>query len=201
MRSILVLLEDLVHAEFGPRDLAEVRTVAERKMSSVGRLSGASGRVMAFAEAIADVRRRPVHEVYQFVALKLMPLVIKEHRGLFTGYTSARTAMMQITRLAPVVLDTLIPGIPDAEFDVELIDMDTLRLRFEGPAEMLAALEGAALGLALHFGERVEVKRVSPPAFAPTRRLLDVRIGVERRDPVVPARPPHNQELRQRVGL
>jgi hypothetical protein len=109
--------------------------------------------------------------------------------------------LTQITRLAPVVLDTLIPGIPYAEFDVELIDLETMRIRFEGPAEMLAAFEGIALGLAKHYGERVEATRVPPPAFAPDRRMLDVKVGAERRDPKSPARPPNGQEFRKKLGI
>lgn len=201
MRSILVLLEDLVQAEFGPRELAAVRASSTEHLHAVGRLPGAPGRVMAFVEAIADVRRRPVHEVYQFVAMKLVPLVLKEYSGLLKGHSSARTVLMQITRLAPSVLDTLIPGIPYAEFDVELIDLETMRVRFEGPAEMLAAFEGIALGLALHYGERAETTRVAPPAFAPDRRMLDIKIGQERRDAKTPAKPPSGQELRRKLGI
>jgi hypothetical protein len=58
MRPRLVLHDDLVHAEFGPRDLAEGRPVAEQTRSSAGGLFGASGRVMGFTGAVADVRRR-----------------------------------------------------------------------------------------------------------------------------------------------
>jgi hypothetical protein len=201
MRSILVLLEDLVQAEFGPRELAAVRASSSEHLHDVGRLPGAPGRVMAFVEAIADVRRRPVHEVYQFVAMKLVPLVLKEYSALLKGHTSSRTVLMQITRLAPVVLDTLIPGIPYAEFDVELIDLDTMRVRFEGPAEMLAAFEGIALGLAQHYGERVEATRVPPPAFAPDRRMLDLKVGAERRDLKTPPRVPGGQDARRKLGI
>lgn len=201
MRSILVLLEDLVQAEFGPRELAAVRAASSDHLNDVGRLAGAPGRVMAFIEAIADVRRRPVHEVYQFVAAKLVPLVLTEYSTLLKGHTSARTVLMQITRIAPTVLDTLIPGIPYAEFDVELLDLDTMRVRFEGPAEMLAAFEGIALGLAQHYGERAEMSRVAPPAFAPDRRMLDIKVGAERRDAKTPGRPPAGQELRKKLGI
>ncbi len=201
MRSILVLLEDLVQAEFGSTELAAVRASSSEHLRDVGRLAGAPGRVMAFIEAIADVRRRPVHEVYQFVAAKLVPLVLTEYSGLLKGHTSARSVLMQITRLAPTVLDTLIPGIPYAEFDVELIDLETMRVRFEGPAEMLAAFEGIAMGLAKHYGERAETSRVSPPAFAPDRRMLDIKIGAERRDPRTPARPAGSSELRRKLGI
>jgi hypothetical protein len=182
MRSIIVMLEDLVQLEFGPSELAAVRAIAQAKLGTAD--SGSCGRMVALVEAMAEVRRQPVHEAYRFVSLMLVPPVLKEYPALLQGQTSARTVLMQITRLAPLVLGTLLPGIPDADFAVELIDVHTVRVRFEGPAEMLAALEGTTIGLARHFGERAETTRVPAPDFAPTRRLLDVRVGSDRREPV-----------------
>jgi hypothetical protein len=200
MRSILVLLEDLVHAEFGPKDLAAVKERAAARLHDPGRLPGAAGRVMAFVEAIADVRRRPAQEAYQFVGFRLVPPVLAEFEEVLKGHTTTRAVFMQLSRIAPQVLDVLMPGIGDGELDVELLDLESLRVRFEGPIEMVAVFEGAAVALGQHYGERVEVRRVSPPAFAPERRLLDIKVAGERR--VTPeGQPPYGDELRRRLKI
>lgn len=201
MHSILSHLEQVVQAEFGQRDLAAVRAAFAERMQDADRLPEAAGAVMAFVEAVAHVRRRPVHEVYQFLALKAAPLVLPEHAALLKGHTSSRSVLMQVTRLAPSLLEAAVPGAPYAEFDVELLDLETMRVRFDGSAEMLAAFEGVVAGMAQHFGERAEMTRVSAPAFAPDRRMVDIKVGSERRAMNAPAKAPFGQEFRKRTGL
>ena len=78
MRSILVLLEDIVREEFGANDLAKVRAVAAERFEDVANGTGPAGRVAAFVRAISEVRRRPLPEVYTFVGMRLTETVVKD---------------------------------------------------------------------------------------------------------------------------
>lgn len=201
MRSILVLLEDLVLAEFGPRDLAEVRELAAVRQRDAERRPGPGGRVMAFVEAIAQVRRRPLAEAYQFVGLKLVPVVLREYPGLMKGQASLTPLLMQVSRVVPSVVQVLLPGTDAPAFDLELVDADTQRVSFEGFNEAANLVEGVLLGLGLHFGERVTVTRGTPPSFAPDRRLVDVKVQPGERRSVPSAGAPDGKERRRFFGL
>lgn len=201
MRSILVLLEDLVQAEFGARDLAEVRAAAALRQQDPGRLPGPGGRVMAFVEAIAQVRRRPLCEAYQFVGLKLVPVVLREYPGLVRGHDGLTAILMQVSRVVPSALSVLLPGVDAPHFDLELMDAGSQRVSFEGFTEAACLVEGVLLGLGLHFGERVTVQRAMPPAFAPDRRLIDVKVQAGERRTAPSLGPPDGKERRRFFGL
>ncbi len=73
--------------------------------------------------------------------------------------------------------------------DVELIDLDSVRMSFMGASDAASMMEGVVRGLGTHFGERAEPLRVAPPTYAPDRRLIDVKILPERRANGQPAAP------------
>jgi hypothetical protein len=199
MRSILVLLEDMVQREFGSSELASVRAISAERLEDAGRQGGAAGRVTAFVDALVQMRHRPSLEVYTFVGLKLVPPVLAEFKTAIRGHESTRSVLLQITRVAPQLLDVLVPGTELPDFDVELVDLETMRVTFHGTSEAAALFEGAVMGLGNHFHERVEARRVSPPSFAPDRRMIDVKIFPERRAaPPTPA--PTGQERRRFFG-
>jgi hypothetical protein len=68
-----------------------------------------------------------------------------------------------------------------------LIDAETLRVSFTGSSDMASLLEGAVRGVGRHFGERVEPTRAFSPAYAPDRRLIDVKITPDRRTADAPS--------------
>lgn len=182
MRSIQLLLDEVIQVEFGANDLTRIRAVAADKLTASGRGPGLGSRAMAFIEATASVRRRPESEMYAFVGTRLAPLAFKEVPNLLRSYQSTRSILLQVTRVAPAVLDAFVPGLPYPEFDVELIDGDTMRVAFDGPEPLADLFEGVALGIAQHFNERIVVSRANPPAYAPDRRMVDIRVIPERRN-------------------
>ncbi len=187
MRSILVLLEDIVQSEFGPGALASVRAVAATRVTDAVYGAGSAARVTAFIGAVCEVRRRPLPEVYAFIGTRLATSVVKDFPMVTRDRQSTRLVLLQINQLAPAVLDALVPGVEVPAFDVELIDAETLRLSFTGSSEMASLLEGAVRGLGQHFGERVEPSRAFSPAYAPDRRLIDVKITPDRRTENAPS--------------
>ncbi|WP_310571399.1 heme NO-binding domain-containing protein [Gemmatimonas sp.] len=187
MRSILVLLEDIVRLEFGPGELASVRAVASAHVSDAVSGTGSAVRVTAFVRALCQVRRRPLPEVYAFVGLKLAQSVVTDFPMVTRDRQSTRLVLLQINQLAPAVLDALVPGVEVPAFDVELIDAESVRVSFTGTPEMASLLEGAVRGLGQHFGERVEPTRASPPSYAPNRRLIDIKITPDRRTEDAPS--------------
>lgn len=187
MRSILVLLEDIVRLEFGPGELASVRAVAATHVSDAVYGSGSAARVTAFVRALCEVRRRPLPEVYAFVGMRLAASVVKDFPMVTRDRQSTRLVLLQINQLAPAVLDALVPGVEVPAFDVELIDAETLRVSFTGTSDMASLLEGAVRGVGQHFGERVETTRAFSPAYAPDRRLIDVKVTPDRRTEDAPS--------------
>lgn len=182
MRSIQVLLEEVIQTEFGANELNRIRSVAADRIAASGRGPELGPRAMALIEATASVRRRPANEMYAFVGTRLAPLAFKEVSNILRTYQSTRSIVLQVTRLAPAILDALVPGLPYPEFDVELIDGDTMRVGFDGPESLTDLFEGIALGIAQHFNERIVVSRANPPAYAPDRRMVDIRVIPERRN-------------------
>ena len=181
MRSVLVLLEDLVRAEFGAADLASVRAIATSRLGAVGIGSGPAGRVSAFVSAISDVRRRPLPEVYTFVGMRLVAAVLRDEPTITRDRPSTRQVLLQLDHVAPWILDMLVPGAHVPSFDVELLDVESLRVSCTGVEPVAWLLDGVLRGLGQHFGERVEVRHVPPPSHAPERRVCDVTITPERR--------------------
>jgi hypothetical protein len=181
MRSLLVLLEDVVQTEFGAGELVKVRATAADRMRITKREPTMNARLLSMVEAMALIRRKSIDEMLTFLGLKVVPLVFKEMTPLLRSHTSTRPLLLQISRLAPAVLEGLTPGVEYPEFDCEMIETDTLRVGFEGSAEMAAVFEGVAMGIAQYFGERVQVKRTDSPAHNPRRMLVDVRVVPERR--------------------
>ncbi len=189
MRSILVLLEDLVREEFGPRDLEAVRMLAAKKLGEPGVEPGPVGRVESFVQAVAEVRRRPLAEVYTFLAMRLVAPVLKQFPALTRDLPSTRSVLLQINQIAPPIVDALAPGVAMPAIDVELIDVDSVRMSFMGASDAASMIEGVVRGLGTHFGERAEPLRVAPPTYAPDRRLIDVKILPERRAVEQPSPP------------
>ena len=91
------------------------------------------------------------------------------------------SVILSVSRLLPKTLGALMSHVDVPVLDVELLDLETLRLRFVGPSEMASLVEGLGIGLSEHFGERVTVVHVDPPAGAPNVRTLEMRISTERR--------------------
>lgn len=187
MRSILVLLEDLVRLEFGAGDLAKVREIAAERFGDRANGTGVEGRVAAFVRAISEVRRRPLPEVYTFVGMRLTETVVKDFPMATRDRHSTRQVLQQLDQIAPAVLDALVPGVDAPAFDVELVDAEALRVSFSGPTDAASLLEGVVRGLGQHFGERVECRRSPAPAYAPDRLLIDVKFAPERRRADLPS--------------
>jgi len=187
MRSILVLLEDIVRLEFGANDLAKVRAVAAERFGDIANGTGSAGRVAAFVRAVSEVRRRPPAEVYTFVGMRLAETVVKDFPTITHDRPSTRQVLLQINQLAPAVLDALVPGVDVPAFDVELMDAEALRVSFMGTSDAASLLEGVVRGLGQHFGERVECTRSPAPSYAPDRRLIDVKFGTNRRTEDAPS--------------
>jgi len=199
MRSILTLLEDAVQTDFGASELVKVRAAASDRMRIAKRAEGLESRLLSFIEGLAVVRRRPPEEMYTFAGTRLVPLVFKEVAPVIRGLTSTRPMLLQITRVAPSVLELVLPGNQFPDFDCEMIDSDTLRVGFEGTQEQAWIFEGVAIGIANYFGERVQVKRADSPAYNPRRLLVDVRVIPERRGSA--GAPPGGVERRRLFGL
>jgi len=195
MRSILVLLEDIVRLEFGAGDLASVRAIAVERFRDIANGTGPAGRVAAFVRAISEVRRRPLPEVYTFVGMRLTETVLKELPMITRDRPSSRLVLQQINQIAPAALDALVPGVDVPAFDVELMDAEALRVSFMGSSDAASLLEGVVRGLGQHFGERVEAKRSPAPSYAPDRRVVDVKFGVDRRTDDAP--PPTGVDRRK----
>jgi hypothetical protein len=195
MRSILVLLEDIVRLEFGANDLAKVRAVAAERFDDIANGTGPAGRVAAFVRAISEVRRRPLPEVYTFVGMRLTETVVKDFPMTTRDRHSSRQVLQELNQIAPAVLDALVPGVDAPAFDVELVDAEALRLSFLGSSDAASLLEGVVRGLGQHFGERVESKRSPAPSYAPERRLIDVKFGTDRRTEDAP--PPTGVDRRK----
>ena len=171
MTSLLAVLEDLVVAEFGSRDLNELRrhlASADEEMSTVTR-------ARQFIESLALVQRKKPQQVYTWAGTRLAERMLQSAPAVTRGHTSVRTVLLQLNQLVPQVAAVQLPDSPCPEFWGDLMGGDVVRVGFDGPEEVAWVLEGAVRALATHFGEEVEIT----PAFArrtlPDRRLLDVR--------------------------
>jgi len=89
--------------------------------------------------------------------------------------------ILSVSRSLPKTLGALMTIVDAPVLDVELLESDTLRLRFTGPSEMASLVEGLGIGLSEHFGERITVLHVAPPTGAPDVRTLEMRLSAERR--------------------
>ena len=172
------MLEAIVGLEFGSDDLAAVRTLAD------GRLNGASSdveRLSLFLHAVSEVRGVAPSKVFAFFGRRLVAPVLVEFPAITKDQSTAMSVILNVSRLLPKVLGKLMSNIDEPALDVELLELDTLRLRFSGSPEMASLVEGLGIGLSEHFDERITVVHLDPPAGTPDVRTLEMRISVERR--------------------
>jgi len=172
------MMEAVVGLEFGSDDLAAVRSLAD------ARLSGPSSdveRVSVFLHAVSEVRGVAPSKVFAFFGRRLVAPVLVEFPAITKDQPTAMSVILNVSRLLPKVLSTLMSDIGEPALDVELLESDTLRLRFSGPSEMASLVEGLGIGLSEHFGERITAVHLDSPSGAPDLRTLEMRISLERR--------------------
>ena len=174
---LLALLADIVHDDFGPVELSLVR---ERLALAPVHESGV-GEVGRFVQALAVVQKQTVRETFVWAGRRLVAPVCKARPGWLRDHTSVRTILLQLGRVAPTVVETLIGEGHCPDFWEDFLDGETIQIGFDGPEAVAWVLEGAIAGLSEHFNERAELSRGVPPATLLERRLLNVRVIAERR--------------------
>jgi len=178
MSKIRAMMEAIVGLEFGPDVLASVRALADERL---GNASSDVERVSVFLHAVADVRGVAPSTVFATFGRRLVAPVLVAFPAIAKDQSTAMSVILSVSRLLPKTLSALMSHVDEPVLDVELLDLETLRLRFVGPAEMASLVEGIGIGLSEHFGERVTVVHVNPPTGAPDVRTLEMRISTERR--------------------
>ncbi len=177
MIPLLILLEELVHTDFGTADLSAVRERLRDRPPD----EDVRDRAKALLDALAAVQRRRPDEVYVWAGTRLVMPLAKDFPGIVRGHTSARTLLLQLAQVAPTVVADVLPGVTCPEFWQDFLDGETIRIGFDGPVEAAWLLEGVARGLGTHFGERVDTSRADAPPALKERRLVDVKVVPERR--------------------
>ena len=171
MTSLIAVLEDLVIAEFGHRDLNELRrhlAPSDEEMSTVLR-------ARQLLEILARVQRKKPQQVYTWAGTRLVARMLDGTPTVTSGHTSVGTVLLQLNQLVPRILGEQLPDSACPEFWGDLMGADAVRVGFDGDEEVAWVLEGAVQALAMHFGEEVEITRPMARPTLPDRRLMDVR--------------------------
>lgn len=171
------LLEEFIEDDFGVTDLKAVRSQLNGQVDESLPTIGAK----AMLDALATAQRRTPEQVYVWAGTRLAAPVTKLLPQVFRGHTSARTLVLQLSAISSAVVSELLPDATCPDFWTDFLDGETIRIGFDGPAEVAWLLEGIVNGLGAHFGERVNVGRPATPAALTERRLLDVKLTPERR--------------------
>jgi hypothetical protein len=177
MIPLLVILEELVHTDFGTMDLNSVR----QRLAAQSPAPTVAGQACAFLDALAVVQHRPREEVYVWAGQRVVGPLVAEFPAIFKGHTSTRTLLLQLGQVAPALVADVLPESVCPDFWEDFLDSETIRIGFDGPEEAAWALQGIAAGLGTHFGERVDASRGVAPAALTDRRLVDVKVVPERR--------------------
>lgn len=200
MTSLVELLEGCIRLEYGPSEMASVRTrLSQSTRSPDATASNApatqASMVNAMLRALYEVRRRPPSEIYIWAGTKLAPAVLKDDPGILKDQSSLRTMLLQLHLVSPPVLAKLSPGTECPDMWEDLIDSETTRINFDGPAEAAWVLEGLIKGICQHFGEWVAVTEGMAPSVLKERRILEVKVRPERRE--ITKTPPAGRDRRQ----
>ncbi len=172
------MMEAIVGLEFGSDDLVATRTLANER---IGHASSGVEQLSVFLHALAAVRAVAPSTMFALVGRRLVAPVLVEFPSLAKDQSTAMSVILSVSRSLPKTLGALMTIVDAPVLDVELLESDTLRLRFTGPSEIASLVEGLGIGLSEHFGERITVLHVAPPAGAPDVRTLEMRISAERR--------------------
>jgi len=195
MPTMLVLLEDVVRKEFGPTVLAATRAVASEHATS----SEVMPRACAFVAALGELRRQPVTSMARLVGERLVAPLFVAAPFIARRYSSTRAILLQVTSVVNDLMALLLPGATAPDIDVELQDMDTLRLSTIVSPELAALIEGMVLGSAAHFNERVQVRRSESTVGAVVRFQVDATFEPERR--TGSGTPPSPPGVERRTGV
>jgi hypothetical protein len=171
MLPLLSLLEDLVVAEFGNRDLNELR----RHLASPDEEMSTALRARQLLESLALVQKKKPQQVYSWAGTRLIERLLKATPAITRGHTSVGTVLLQLNALIPRVIADQLPDSVCPEFWGDLMGGDVVRVGFDGDEEVAWVVEGAVRALAAHFGEEVEITRGFARQSLTERRLVDVR--------------------------
>jgi hypothetical protein len=185
MLKIRLMMEDVVRVEFGADDLVAIRALADSRDRAGD--DGERAVFAAFLSAVAEVRGLSPAKAHRLMGRRLVTPVLEAFPALTEAQPTAMSVILNIGQLLTKVVDALLPRVDVSALDVELLEHETLRLRFSGPAEMASLVEGVAIGLSAHFGERIEAVHFVPTEALPESRVVQIRItterrGIERRD-------------------
>ena len=172
MSMIQSLLEDFVKNDGGPAQLAAVRSI----MSEHRPAKDAVGKFESFAEALAQVRKAKLNDVYRTLGTGVVAPLIRALPILIRANKSTLSVLMHINQVAPATLDAVMPEVAPPDFDVELSGLDSLRLRFVAGDAVAAVVEGVIHGVANHFDERADCAWQTNLSQPPERRVLEVTI-------------------------
>jgi hypothetical protein len=178
MSKIRAIMEAIVGLEFGADDLAAARALAAERL---GNASSDVEQVSVLLHALAAVRGVAPSAVFTLVGRRLVAPVLVEFPAMAKDQPTAMSVILSVSRSLPKALGALMSIVDEPVLDVELLEPDTLRLRFTGPPELASLMEGLGIGLSEYFGERVTAVHGAPPNGAPNERTLELRISAERR--------------------
>jgi hypothetical protein len=172
-----LLLEEFIEDDFGTAELKGVRAQVNGRNADASPAAAAK----AILDALATAQRRTPEETYLWAGTRLAAPITKLLAPVFRGHTSTRTIVLQMSSLSAQVVRELLPETDCPDFWEDFLDGETVRIGFDGPAEVAWLLEGIVRGLGAHFGERVDVGRPAAPVALTERRQLDVKVVPERR--------------------
>ena len=171
MLPLLPLLEDLVVAEFGNRELNELR----RHLASPEEEMSTALRAKQFLDSLVKVQKKKPQQVYGWAGTRLAERTIQARPAITRGHTSVGTILLQISLIASTIVPERLPDSACPEFWGDLMGGDVVRVGFDGDEELVWVLEGAVRALAAHFGEEVEITEGFANHSLRNRRLVDVR--------------------------
>ena len=172
------MMEAIVGLEFRSDDLAAAHTLANER---IGDASSDLEQASVLLHALSDVCGVAPSTVFALVGRRLVAPVLVEFPAIAKDQLTAMSVILSVSHSLPKTLGALMSIVDAPVLDVELLESETLRLRFTGPPEMASLVEGLGIGLSEYFGERITVRHLAPPSGAPDERTMEMQISTERR--------------------
>ncbi len=177
----LLSLVDAIVADLAITDAVRTRIHARAAelRQSLGMAAGTLPRAQAAVLAIGEALQIPPWEAYRLAGEQALVHMAADLSRVFRLHTTAHTFCLNLNSVVQSELQALVPMLPLPVVDVEMVDLNTLRLSFEGSDEGMGLAQGLLSGVARHYGQEARFSEVPPAqmsamAEAVGRRYVDV---------------------------
>ena len=132
--------------------------------------------IVALVQVASRTLGIPAEDVLRWFGQQAMPLLARRYPAFFANHANTRSFLLTLNNIIHPEVRKLYPGAQTPVFDFDTSLADLLQIGYNSPRRLCALAEGFMRGVAIHFGEQVDITQPECMHHGAERCVFHVRL-------------------------